>query len=156
MDNRARLRSGKALVYALLLVVALAGTVGEGGRRLAEVVQWRGGAADSRGELLYGPYRELFTNSFAQLPPNASILLMSDWDPALIPYYLDPRKIFQLGVDPETNAVFMKLPPSPYPRRRPESFAVDLIVTLRNVQGAMVPEIWDVRASNDEGSENRP
>lgn len=131
------------VIVALLLVAALAGAVREGGQCLKQVGQWRKGPTDVRERLQFGSYREVFSFSGSRVSPKASVLLLSDWDPALLPYYLYPRKIFQLDVDPETNQDFMKLPPSPYPRRRPESFAVDWVIRLRNVGGALTPEFLE-------------
>jgi hypothetical protein len=81
--------------------------------------------------------------SEGRLPANASVLLESDWDPALVAYYLYPRKIYQLDVQPETDQLFMRLPPSPYARRLPESFAVDWVIKLRRVDGALAPEFLE-------------
>jgi len=93
--------------------------------RSALLRRWQHLAPEARRAMLQGPMAPLIAKVERQVPANGAILLFAGLDPALLPYYLYPRKIWQPGVDPETNAVYMDLPPSPYPLRRPETFAVD-------------------------------
>lgn len=71
----------------------------------------------------------------ASIPETEGILLFSGIDPALLPYALFPRKIWQIQTDPETNRIYMDLPPTPYPQRQPESFPApwELIITQDSV-----------------------
>ncbi|HEY5998013.1 MAG TPA: hypothetical protein VI078_01755 [bacterium] len=132
-------------VAAVLLLAAVAGAAVECSRRFDEVSLWRHGPADAKEYLHYGPYREVFAYADAHIPPTASLLLFSEWDPALLPYYLYPRRIWQVDVEPEYNHVLMRLPPSSYPRRDPGSFAVDWVLWLRDVDGTLVPEFQERR-----------
>ncbi|GEM_PF-3878122 len=92
--------------------------------RLRFLQQWQTAPVDAREGMLLGELRPVVAKVKKAVPPAGSILLFSGIDPALIPYYLHPRKIWQTQTEPETNAVYMDLPASPYPRLRPEEFRV--------------------------------
>ena len=113
----------------LFLLVLAAALLFSGPRlfreRLLFLLEWRAAPEAAREKILYGDDSGLILFAGSNIPPQESILLSSELDPALIPYYLHPRKIYQLRSDPETNSAYMKLPPSPYPVRRPESFDAD-------------------------------
>ena len=104
---------------------------------------WQRLAPDKREGFVLGPFAPLVRQVNAQVQPFESILLVSTLDPGLLPYALFPRKIWQMQTDPETNALFMDLPSSPYPRRVAESFPAQwrLDVHLENskVRGDLKP-----------------
>lgn len=85
---------------------------------------WQQLSPEKRDGFVLGPYASLVRRVNAQVQPSESILLVSALDPGLLPYALFPRKIWQMQTDPETNALFMDLPPSTYPHRAAESFPV--------------------------------
>lgn len=130
---------------ALALAVALAGAAREAGRRVDDVRVWRSGPAAGRAWLHYGPYADVIPALLSRTPPGARMLLVSDWDPALLAYYLHPRTLYQPDVQPDTDHVFMQVAPAGQPRRSAESFAVDWVVTLRDEQGAVAWEIREAR-----------
>jgi len=131
------------IVVTLIFVGALAGAMVEVSGRFDEIGQWRRGPAAVREWLIYGPYREVIVESAARVPPSASVLLYSDGDPALLPYYLYPRAFYQVDVEPEFNQVFMEPAPAAYPRRRPQSFSVDWVLRVRSEQGVLVPSLLE-------------
>lgn len=95
---------------------------------------WQELTPEKRDGFVLGPFAALVRQVNAQVQPSESILLVSTLDPGLLPYTLFPRKLWQMQTDPETNALFMDLPPSPYPRRAAESFPAQwrLDVQLEN------------------------
>ncbi len=128
---------------ALCLISAAAGAGGEALERFSAVSRWQTGTPEQRGKQLHGSaYHELIAYAQSRVSPGESCLLVSDWDPALIPYYLHPRRIYQRDVQPEITSSYMRVPPSPYPRRPVESFDVDWAVRLRDTGGTLVPEFW--------------
>lgn len=86
---------------------------------------WRSAPPAVRAEMPMGEFQPLIAKVMQSVPPDGNLLLFSELDPALLPYYLHPRKIWQMQSDPETNAFYMDLPPSHYPVRNPDSFRVD-------------------------------
>lgn len=104
---------------------------------------WQQLAPDKRVGFVLGPFAPLVRQVNAQVQPVESILLVSALDPGLLPYALFPRKIWQMQTDPETNALFMDLPSSPYPRRAPESFParwrLDVQLEDSKVKGVLKP-----------------
>lgn len=90
--------------------------------RLRLLEWWRHLPVAKREGAILGPLAPLVANVCQHVSPNEGLLLFSPLDPALIPYVLFPRKIWQIQVEPESNAFYMQLPPSPFPRRRPEDF----------------------------------
>jgi len=91
---------------------------------------WRNADADQRREALYQSLGPLLEKVERAVPPQDSILLYSTVDPALLPYVLFPRRIWQVGVEPETNRMFMDLPAPPFQERSPVSFPVDWVLRL--------------------------
>lgn len=117
--------NAQRLLLLILLCAALAGSLPLGAERWRLIAQWQAADPREREVMLFGPYAPAVEKVRRTVPADGTILLFSGLDPALLPYALYPRRIWQPGVDPETNAVYMDLPPSPYPPRRPETFAVD-------------------------------
>ncbi len=87
-------------------------------------VEWHRTPAKDRDELILGDYAPVVRKVRAQVREEEGILLVSDIDPAPLPYALFPRRIWQVQTEPETNAEFMDLSPSRHPLRRPESLPV--------------------------------
>jgi len=118
------MKQSEKLIGLILMVGAICSAVA------TFIPQWRLRAAwqqlsmEKRDGFVLGPYAPLVRRVNAQVRPWESILLVSALDPALLPYALFPRKIWQMQTDPETNAFFMDLPLSPYPKRAMESFPV--------------------------------
>ncbi len=80
--------------------------------------------------MLYGPSYQLILEGQRTLPSHADILLFSQQDPALLPYYFYPRRIYQIWVMPETDHIYMDLPTPHYPVRPPQSFDADYRIDL--------------------------
>ena len=77
-------------------------------------------------------------------------ILFSEVDPALIPYYLHPVKIYQIHTDPETNYKYMDLKPSDYPEKSPASFNVDWTLGLFHREGRLVSELRKTKRQEKE------
>lgn len=96
----------------------------------AEVAAWRSlDERQQRATLMRG-YAPLIDHVGRNVPETEGLVLYSAIDPALLPYYLYPRKIWQTRVDPETNRQYMVLPPSVFPERAPESFGARWVVSF--------------------------
>lgn len=87
--------------------------------------QWQAASDTGKQNILHGSLSNLFILAKDKTHPDSRILLFSQVDPALIPYYLYPRVLYQVQPDPETNRSYMNLSASPYPLRHPQSFEVD-------------------------------
>lgn len=123
MTNRFNL-----ILTGVILTAALLSGVMTVAERLMSIRQWRSASLSQQEEWQYGFAAPVIGRVRAAIHGNGSLLLQAGLDPALLPYYLFPRRIYQTGTDPETNAVYMHLPPTPYPQRSPESFAVDALL----------------------------
>jgi len=119
------MKSASQILVGILLVAAVFSGGSVVYERWTLLRSWQQSSPEVGRGLLQGPMAPLIARVEREVPANGTMLLFAGLDPALLPYYLYPRKIWQPGVDPETNAVYMELPPSPYPLRRPETFAVD-------------------------------
>lgn len=124
------------LLLLALLCAALAGSLPLGVDRWQFRAQWRAADARAREDILFGPYAPAIAKVRRMVPEDGTILLFSGVDPALFPYAVHPRRIWQVLTEPETDAIYMQLPPSPFlPARSPESFQVGwhLLVTPENL-----------------------
>jgi hypothetical protein len=100
---------------------------------------------DLRRFMLYGPLAPMIAQVEARVPAHSSILFISDADPALVAYALLPRKIWQTSVDQALQPMFMESNNSLYPERRPESFAVDWVLSLTPENFAQGGELLPVQ-----------
>lgn len=101
-----------------------------------DCVTWGRTPARDREALVLGEYAPAVARVRAQVPENEGILLVSDIDPAPLPYALFPRRIWQTETESESTRMFMELPPSPYPKRSPESLPVSWRLDLRRDNAA--------------------
>jgi hypothetical protein len=112
----------------LVCSILLAGAVYSGTKAVDSqihlCVEWYRTPVADREALILGAYAPVVRKVRDQVPEEEGILLVSDMDPAPLPYALFPRKIWQMRTEPESNALFIDLPPSPYTTRPPESFPV--------------------------------
>lgn len=119
----------------ILCSILLAGALYSGAASIVSQLrlcaEWRGTPVAEREGLILGAYAPAVRKVRAQVPEGEGILLVSDIDPAPLPYALFPRRIWQTRTEPETNAVFMDLPPSAYPARPPGSFPAGWRLDLR-------------------------
>jgi hypothetical protein len=119
----------------IICSILLAGALYSGATSIVSQIrlcaEWGRTPEADREALILGVYAPAVQKVRAQVPEEEGILLVSDMDPAPLPYALFPRKIWQMQTEPETSAVFMDLPPSPYPMRPPESFPVSWRLDLR-------------------------
>ena len=81
-------------------------------------------------ETVLGMYAPAVLKVRATVPETDRLLLISGIDPALFPYTLFPRKIWQMQTSPETDRFYMDLPASPYPERLPENFPVRWLLDI--------------------------
>jgi hypothetical protein len=116
------------LILGLLLAASLASGVVTLSSRIKTLDAWRSAPPAARDKFLFGLAGPAIVKVRSSVPEDGSLLLIASLDPALFPYYLHPRRIFQCATEPETDRVYMDKPPSPYPWRPPSSFAVDAIL----------------------------
>lgn len=121
-------RIGCYIIFATLFLAALASGVVKGNERFSLISRWRSASAVERNALLYGSSGPVISKVKHFVPENGRLLLQAGLDPALLPYYLFPRKIWQASVDPETNSVYMDLQDPLFPQRQVDSFNVDWIL----------------------------
>jgi hypothetical protein len=112
------------IICSILLVGALYSGASTVVYRIRLCAEWYKTPSADRADRILGEYAPVVRKIRSLVPEEDGILLVSNMDPAPLPYALFPRKIWQMQTEPETNAVFMDLPPSPYPLRSPESFPV--------------------------------
>lgn len=104
--------------------------------------KWQRGSTTFKENQLYGNCLELFRFAYRNIPKDDDILLFSQIDPALIPYFLHPRKIYQVTVEPETDHLYMKVPKKHYLIRDPASFNIDWIIKLLKQNNHLGIEFW--------------
>ena len=114
----------------LLLLAALTSGILTFSARFRLWQEWRNAPAEVRNDMVLGMFGPAIHKIRATVPENEGLLLYSEIDPALFPYALFPRKIWQLQTDPETNSVYMDLPPSSYPRINPERLPVSWVLHI--------------------------
>jgi hypothetical protein len=128
----------RSAVLALLVVAAAMVSGGPSlTMKISRIRQWRTATESERETILSGHVQSIFAVK-RQISPQSSILLFSEVDPALIPYYLHPVKIYQVQTDPETDYQYMELRPCNYPERSPTSFNVDWTLSLLRRDGRLV------------------
>jgi hypothetical protein len=125
----------------LLLLAALTSGILTFSARFRLWQEWRNAPAEVRNDMVLGMFGPAIHKIRATVPENEGLLLYSEIDPALFPYALFPRKIWQLQTDPETNSVYMDLPPSSYPRINPERLPVSWVLDIRLVTIAIGGEL---------------
>lgn len=91
---------------------------------------WKNATSEIRTEMTLGMYAPAVLKVRATVPETDRLLLISGVDPALFPYTLFPRKVWQMQTAPETDQLYMALPTSPYPERPPESFPVGWLLDI--------------------------
>lgn len=106
-------------LLALLVGGALFSGVSQWRQDEASARLWRDAPAAQRREMLLLEYAPVIARVEAQVAPEAGLVVVAGVDPALLPYYLHPRPIWQPQVEPETDRAYMELPLSPFPRRDP-------------------------------------
>ncbi len=139
------------LVRPLILVLLLGGALFSGVRQwrqdCASVQLWREASPAQRRELLLLEYAAVVARVEARVAPREGLVLLANVDPALLPYYLHPRPIWQLQVEPETDRIYMKLPPARFPRREPRDFPVHWLLRVDRETLARGGELTELRGS---------
>ena len=140
------------IVTALLLGCALYGGLRVRATLSDQRREWR--ALDERGRrsLLQRGYEPLLRAIERNVSEEGGLVLYSGIDPALVPYYAYPRRIWQIRVDPETNQSFMILPPSGWPERSAESFDAGWAVTFDRSNAARGGVFFRLREASDSGA----
>jgi hypothetical protein len=137
----------------LALVAAVAITISAVPTLLLELQwyeNWRAADGDAQEAILFAAAAPLIHEARQRVDPHECVLLASPaLDPAIIPYYLHPRRIFQTSVRPETDDVYMKLPP-PFPTpRAADTFACAWGVRLDVDARGLPVTAWEkVHSSN--------
>jgi hypothetical protein len=120
----------RTLQYLLLGAALFSGALTMAAQTRA-CYEWRNAPAEMRTGVELGMSGPAILKVRATVPETDGLLIISDIDPALFPYALFPRKIWQVRTAPETDQVYMDLPPSPYPQRPLESFPVNWLLNIR-------------------------
>jgi len=93
--------------------------------------------------MLYGPLSNVVERVQNRVPRNGRILLLTEFDPALVAYGLYPRRVWQVSVDKALEPLLMRRDCVSHKERPPESFDVDwlLQITPQNIKqgGALYP-----------------
>ena len=140
----------RSAVTVLLVVAAAIVSGGPSiGMKISQIRKWRAASESEREIALSGHVQSIF-DVRRRIPPQSSILLFSEVDPALIPYYLHPVKIYQVHADPETNYQYMDLKPSDYPERSPASFNVAWTLSLFHREGQLVSALRKTKRQEKE------
>lgn len=111
-------------IHFLLLIAALVSGALTVTAQFRLRSQWEKAPPETRNDIVLGMFGPTIHKVRASIPEQDGILLYSGVDPALLPYALFPRKIWQTATDPETNAIYMDLPPSSFPIISPEELPV--------------------------------
>ena len=133
-----------AIQYLLLVAALLSGAMTIAAQfRLCD--DWSKAPAEVREDMVLGMFGPTIRKVSASVPENDGILLSSGIDPALFPYALFPRNIWQLQTDPDTNYIYMDLPPSEYGRKDPAELPVGWRLDIRQDDFLMGGELTRIQ-----------
>jgi len=94
--------------------------------------------------MLYGPLSPVVANVERRVPRDERILLVTEFDPALVAYGFYPRRVWQVSVDEALTPLLMQRDGVSYGERSPDSFEVDWVLQIspQNIQrgGALYPQ----------------
>ncbi len=142
-----KIRSGLLVIF--VVAAAMLSGVPNISMKLNQIRKWQKASQSEREIALSGQVQCIFEAS-RRIPPQSNILLSSEVDPALLPYYFHPVRIYQVHVDPETNHQYMDLPLSDYPERSPASFDVDWTLSLFHREGQLVSSLRKINSQEKE------
>jgi len=118
------------IIQYLLLAAAILSGIMTMAPHIRVCSDWKNASSEMRTEMTLGMYAPAVLKVRATVPETERLLLISGIDPALFPYTLFPRKIWQKQTAPETDQLYMNLPPSAFPERPPESFPVGWLLDI--------------------------